>query len=83
MFTCVRAPTRRRSSSPDIWKCGGDQNYMSYCNRQASTLMNKASVNLDDAAAAKLLNQAETLMVKDIPSIPMFARPVFAIRNKK
>ena len=30
-----------------------------------------------------MLNQAEALMVTDVPSIPMFVRPVFTIAAKK
>ena len=30
-----------------------------------------------------MLNQAEAMMVKDVPSIPMFVRPVFTIASAK
>jgi peptide/nickel transport system substrate-binding protein len=82
MFTWVQSPSSKITTK-DLYACGGEQNYMNYCNRRVSALMNQTAVNLDDAARTKLLNQAEAIMVNDIPSIPMFVRPVFAISNKK
>jgi peptide/nickel transport system substrate-binding protein len=82
MFTWVQSPSSKITTK-DLYACGGEQNYMNYCNRRVTALMNRTAVNLDDAARTKLLNQAEAIMVNDIPSIPMFVRPVFAISNKK
>ena len=46
--------------------------------------MNKVSTTLDSGERTKLLNDAELkYMAKDIPSIPMFARPVYVIRSNK
>ncbi|MBA2383943.1 MAG: hypothetical protein H0V68_04680 [Actinobacteria bacterium] len=68
----------------DIYGCGGDQNDGAYCNRKLTTILNKVATTLDSSQRAAMLNQAEaTYMVKDIPSIPMFARPVFVIRSAK
>jgi peptide/nickel transport system substrate-binding protein len=54
---------------------------MGYCNRKASVLMNKVSVTLDEAERAKLWWKAEAMMANDIPSVPVYARPVFVIRR--
>ena len=35
---------------------------------------------LDRAQREKLLNGAETIMARHIPSIPMYARPIYVIR---
>jgi peptide/nickel transport system substrate-binding protein len=80
MFTYVGTPSSPITAR-DIWACGGDQNYMNYCNRKASRLMNRVAVTLDEAQRAKLWHQAETMMANDIPSIPVYARPVFVIRK--
>jgi peptide/nickel transport system substrate-binding protein len=56
---------------------------MNYCNRKVTNFLNQASVNLEESQRIKLLNAAEAIMVNDVPSIPMFVRPVFAISNKK
>jgi ABC-type transport system substrate-binding protein len=54
---------------------------MNYCNRKATALLEKTAVTLDNAERTQLLNQAEKLMAKDVPSIPMFVRPGFVIRK--
>ena len=82
LFTWQQSPSSKITSK-EIYACGGDQNYGNYCNRKVTALLEKTSVTLDDAERTKLLNQAETLMAADVPSIPMFVRPGFLIRNKK
>jgi peptide/nickel transport system substrate-binding protein len=78
MFTWLGGPTSS-STSFTTYGCGGDQNYMNYCNKQVSNLMNKARFTPDPATRAKLLNQAEVIMVNDVPSVPMYVRPGFLI----
>jgi peptide/nickel transport system substrate-binding protein len=80
MFTWLGGPTSSATSF-GLYGCGGDQNYMNYCNRKASNLLQKAQFTPDPAARAKLLNQAETLMANDVMSIPMYVRPGFLINN--
>jgi peptide/nickel transport system substrate-binding protein len=80
MFTYVGTPSSPITAK-DIWACGGDQNYMNYCNRSASRLMNRVAVTLDEAQRANLWHRAETQMANDIPSVPVYARPVFVIRK--
>jgi len=82
MFTWVQAPSSKITTK-DLYACGGELNYGNYCNRKATKLMEQTAVNLSEAERTTLLNQAEAIMVNDIPSIPMFVRPVFAISNKK
>jgi peptide/nickel transport system substrate-binding protein len=81
MFTWVEEPTSKITSR-DKLGCGGDINYGNYCNKRASALLDKTAQELDDATRTKLLNQSEALMVKDVPSIPMYVRPVFTIAAK-
>jgi peptide/nickel transport system substrate-binding protein len=82
MFTWVQSPASKITSK-DIYSCGGDLNYGKYCNNKASKLFNTTAATLDPAARAKMLNQADAIMANDIPSIPMFVRPEFFIRNVK
>jgi peptide/nickel transport system substrate-binding protein len=82
MFTWVQSPSSKITSK-DLYACGGEQNYMNYCNRKVTNILNQTAVNLDEAQRTKLLNAAEAIMVNDLPSVPMFVRPVFAISNKK
>ncbi len=82
MFTWVQSPASKITSK-DIYSCGGELNYMKYCNRKATKLMDATAQELNPAKRQTMLNQANALMAKDIPSIPMFVRPEFLIRNKK
>ena len=54
---------------------------MNYCNEKFSASPRDAVANTRSASErAKMLNAAEAkYMVKDIPSIPVYARPVFVI----
>jgi peptide/nickel transport system substrate-binding protein len=81
MFTWVGSPATPITIK-DLYACGGDQNYMGYCNRKLSNILNKVAVTLSATERAQLLNSAEkTYMVPDVPSIPVYARPVFVIRR--
>jgi peptide/nickel transport system substrate-binding protein len=82
MFTWVEAPSSKITAK-DKLACGGDINYGNYCNRKATALLNRTATELDNATRTKLLNQAEAMMVAEVPSIPMFVRPVFTIASKK
>jgi peptide/nickel transport system substrate-binding protein len=71
-------------TSEDLYACNGEQNYGTYCNRQATRLLDKVSTSLDEKRRAQLANEAEAkYLIKGIPSIPMFARPIFMISAKK
>jgi len=82
MFTWVGSPATPITIK-DLYGCGGSENYMNYCNKKFSAILEKVSVTLSSSERAKMLNNAELkYMVKDIPSIPVYARPVFVIRAK-
>ena len=71
-------------TAKDLFSCGGDQNYGNYCNRELSKVLNEVATTLDAAKRAQLVNAAEArYLVRDVPSIPMFARPLFLIGEKK
>jgi ABC-type transport system substrate-binding protein len=80
MFTWLGGPTSSATSF-GLYGCGGDQNYMNYCNKKASDMLQKAQFTPDPAARAKLLNTAEKLMVNDVMSVPMYVRPGFLINS--
>jgi peptide/nickel transport system substrate-binding protein len=70
--------------SVETYGCGGSQNDGAYCNRALTKVLEQVRVTLDAGERARLLNEAEAkYMVRDIPSIPMFARPQFVIRSAK
>lgn len=81
MFTWVGSPATPITIK-DLYACDGEQNNMNYCNRALSTVLNKVALTLDAGERARLLNAAEKrYMVPDVPSIPVFARPVYVIRR--
>ncbi|MBA2642042.1 MAG: peptide ABC transporter substrate-binding protein, partial [Actinobacteria bacterium] len=51
MFTWLGGPTSSATSF-GLYGCGGDQNYMNYCNKSSSTLLQKAQFTPDPAARA-------------------------------
>jgi peptide/nickel transport system substrate-binding protein len=80
MFTWLGGPTSSNTAF-GLYGCGGDQNYMNYCNKKASDGLKKAQFTPDPTARAKLLNAAEKLMVQDVMSVPMYVRPGFLINS--
>jgi len=68
-------------TSPDpagfvsIWGCGGESNYMQYCNRAATKLLETSDSELDPAKRAALFQQADAKFANDIPTIPLYSRP--------
>ena len=83
LFAWVGSPSSSITVK-DILGCGGDQNDGAYCNQALSKVLTKVSTTLDAGERAKLLNDAELKYVaKDIPSIPMFARPLYTIAQSK
>jgi peptide/nickel transport system substrate-binding protein len=81
MFTWLGGPTSSITSF-GLYGCGGDQNYMTYCNRTASNALQKAQVTPNNAARIKLLHSAERILAEDVISIPMYVRPGFLINNR-
>ena len=68
-------------TSPDpagfvpTWGCGGESNYLQYCNRAATKLMEASNSELDPAKRQALFAKADSLMANDVPTIPMYSRP--------
>jgi peptide/nickel transport system substrate-binding protein len=68
-------------TSPDpagfvpTWGCGGESNYLGYCNRAATKLMEASNSELNPGKRAALFAKADALMSNDVPSIPLYSRP--------
>jgi peptide/nickel transport system substrate-binding protein len=82
LFTWQASPSSSATSF-GLYGCGGDQNYMNYCNTKASKLFQRAQFTPDPKTRADMLNRAEKIMAADVSSVPMFVRPGFLINNKK
>lgn len=73
LYTWFYAPDQGGAS--DIYRCGGAQNYTGYCQRLVTRDLDNADRTLDPAQRARVLNQADRLMSKDVPVIPLWNEP--------
>jgi peptide/nickel transport system substrate-binding protein len=68
-------------TSPDpagyvpIWGCGGEANYLQYCNRKATKLLEQSDSTLDPKKRMSLFRQADKLFANDVPTVPLYSRP--------
>jgi peptide/nickel transport system substrate-binding protein len=68
-------------TSPDpagfvpTWGCGGESNYLQYCNRTATRMLEASNSELNPSKRAALFQKADALFAKDIPTIPLYSRP--------
>jgi hypothetical protein len=46
-----------------------------------TTLLRRASAELRPSTLAPLLNRADALMARDLPTLPLFVRPGYVIHN--
>ncbi len=79
LFTWIGSPDP--GGSVEIHKCAGDQNDGVYCNRKVTQLLDASQNEVNPAKRTALLNQADALMAKDLPTLPLFARPGFLIHK--
>jgi glutathione transport system substrate-binding protein len=77
LFAWVGTPDP--AGSVEIWKCNGAQNYMEYCNRKMSRLLEASDVQLNVKKRFALFNQADALMANDIPTIPLYQKPTYLV----
>lgn len=81
MFSWSGAPSD--SIATRYYGCGGPQNFMGYCNRRLSAVLDAAAVEPDARKRARMLNSAEArYLVRDVPTIPLYVRPVWVIHTK-
>jgi len=82
MFTFSSSPASQTNSF-GIYGCGGDQNYMNWCNAKASALFRKAGLTPDPAKRNPLMDQGAKIAADDINSIPMWSPPEYLIGSTK
>jgi len=62
-------------------KCKGESNNTTYCNRAVTKLLNATDRTLNAKKRAALFVQANALMAKDVPVIPLYAVPVIYVHK--
>jgi peptide/nickel transport system substrate-binding protein len=60
----------------------GGQNYTAWCNQKATTLLEQMNRSFDYATQAKLMNQVNAEMAKDLNTIPLYQRPTALVYRK-
>jgi peptide/nickel transport system substrate-binding protein len=74
-------------TSPDpggyvpVWSCGGPSNFLGYCNRTATTLLEESGLTPDSATRRALFERADALFAKDVPTIPLYSLPSPLVRR--
>jgi peptide/nickel transport system substrate-binding protein len=66
-----------------IWACNGELNFMRYCSRRVTRLLLKAATELSESRRTALLEQADALMARDLPTLPLYVRPFYLLYNSR
>jgi peptide/nickel transport system substrate-binding protein len=59
--------------------CGSPSNYMEYCNRNVTRLLQRSDRELNEVKRLALVNRAGAIMGNDVPVIPLFQRPTYFV----
>ena len=66
-----------------IYGCDAPQNYTGDCQRLVTKDLDQAERILDAKQRARVMNRADAQMAKDVPVIPLYAAPVWAVTRKE
>lgn len=80
-FAWVGNPTSSYTSQLNVYGCGKPQNWGNYCNPQVTSLLGRVEATVDEARRDVLVNQVDQLLSRDVPTLPIFAAPGFAIHR--
>jgi peptide/nickel transport system substrate-binding protein len=56
----------------DVFSCGSEQNYMGYCSMPVHRDLVQTVRILDPEQRARVLNQVDVKLAKDVPALPLF-----------
>jgi peptide/nickel transport system substrate-binding protein len=80
-FAWVGSPTSSYTSQLNVYGCGRPQNFKTYCNPQVTRLLERVESTVNEAQRDKLILAVDALLSKDLPTLPIFAAPGFAIHR--
>jgi peptide/nickel transport system substrate-binding protein len=66
----------------NVYGCGRAQNFMNYCDREVTRLLTRAATTTDEARRRRSLARADALLARDVPTLPIYAAPGFAIHRR-
>lgn len=79
-FAWVGSPTSPVSYN-NVYGCGRPQNFKNYCNQQVTRLLDRVAATVNDRRRESMIQQADRLIARDLPTLPMFAAPGFAVHR--
>jgi len=79
-YAWVTSPDPSALSVPWL-ACKKPSNNMTYCNKKVTSLLNKTDITLNAKKRAAMFNQADAIMAKEVPSIPLYAVPVILVHK--
>jgi peptide/nickel transport system substrate-binding protein len=79
-FAWVGSPTSALTYV-NVYGCGRPQNFKQYCNQQVTRILDQVTSTVDEARQTALLNQVDRILARDIPTLPLYAAPGFAIHR--
>jgi peptide/nickel transport system substrate-binding protein len=79
-FAWVGSPTSPITYG-NIYGCERPQNWKHYCNQQVTRLLDRVTSTVNNQAREALLLSVDNLLLRDVPTLPMFAGPGFAINR--
>ena len=67
------------------WMCDSPStlNNTKYCNEEVTKLLEKTDVTVDPEERAKIWNEADALIAKDVPTVPLYQKPTYFAWNEK
>jgi peptide/nickel transport system substrate-binding protein len=80
-FAWVGSPTSPYTATLNIYGCAKPQNFKNYCNQQVTRLLERITATVDKSQADPMIQTVDRLLARDIPTLPMFATPGFAINR--
>jgi peptide/nickel transport system substrate-binding protein len=78
LFAWVRTAFDDPGELAHLYRCGGSQNHMEYCQRLVTRDLDQARRILEPTQQARVLNRVDALLAKDVPVIPLVQGPVVA-----
>jgi peptide/nickel transport system substrate-binding protein len=79
-FAWVGSPTSPITYN-NVYGCNRPQNFKNYCNQTVSRLLDRVAATVNDRQREAMIQRADRLIARDLPTIPMFAAPGFAINR--
>jgi peptide/nickel transport system substrate-binding protein len=65
----------------EVYRCYGSNNFTGYCSHSVDALLRAANGELEPEKRAALYQQADAIMAREVPAIPLFQKPLPIVRK--